>query len=225
MDVRASATHDASGVLQDVRWTMREAKRGAGPSDGADRADGRAILETYNHELEMTVARQAKLIDELTRQASASSSSMLAAAELSSVVELSDLADLTGLRVLVVDDDDDARELLTAVLADCGARVLEVSTAEEAIELVALERPDVLVSDIGLPGTTGYDLIRDVRALGPERGGQVPAIALTGYAAIEDSREALRAGYQVHVAKPIDPSLLTHAVANVAGVSIVDLTT
>ena len=127
-----------------------------------------------------------------------------------------DLADLSGLSVLVVEDDDDARELIVSVLDECGARVRSAAHAEEAVAIVARERPDVIVSDIGLPGRNGYDLIRAVRALGAERGGLVPAIALTGYAAIEDTRNALAAGYQVHVKKPIDPSLLTHAVADVA---------
>jgi CheY-like chemotaxis protein len=172
--------------------------------------------------------REAKLrIDEsvpAARSAPRAFSPLHKGRRIAALDELADLADLAGLSVLIVEDDDDAREVLASVLTDCGARVLATASADEAMAIVQRERPDVLVSDIGLPGRNGYDLIRAVRALGADKGGRVPAIALTGYAAIEDSRDALRAGYQVHVAKPIDPSLLTQAVANVAGVHIVDLT-
>lgn len=136
-----------------------------------------------------------------------------------------ELSDLTGLRVVVVEDDDDARDLLVAMLIECGAEVDEARSADEAIALVQRVCPDVLVSDIGLPDHDGYYLIRKVRSLSPAEGGRVPAIALTGYADLADSRAALRAGYQVHVAKPIDVGLLTQAVANVAGMPVVDLTT
>jgi CheY-like chemotaxis protein len=136
-----------------------------------------------------------------------------------------ELSDLTGLRVVVVEDDEDARELLVGMLIECGAQVDEAASADEAIALVQRVCPDVLVSDIGLPDHDGYYLIRKVRALPPAEGGRVPAIALTGYADLADSRAALRAGYQVHVAKPIDIGLLTQAVANVAGMPVVDLTT
>jgi CheY-like chemotaxis protein len=136
-----------------------------------------------------------------------------------------ELSDLTGLRVVVVEDDDDARELLVGMLIECGAEVSEAASAVDAIELVRRLCPDVLVSDIGLPDHDGYYLIRAVRALSAEEGGRVPAIALTGYADLADSHAALRAGYQVHVAKPIDIGLLTQAVANVAGMKVVDLST
>ena len=129
-------------------------------------------------------------------------------------------ADLQRLRVLLVEDDDDSRELLVAILADAGAEVEEASNAADAVAVVSAWRPDVLVSDIGLPGRDGYDLLREVRALGEENGGAVPAIALTGFSELEDSRRAIAAGFQVHVGKPIDAALLTHAVANVAGMKI-----
>lgn len=204
--MNATAAREGTGVIRDVRWTLRE----LGAIPGAEEVA----------RLEAIVARQAKLIDELA----ARSSSSTEAAEVSpSTFDVADLADLTGIRVLVVEDDAEAREVLSSVIADCGAIVFEAEGASEALALVERERPDVLVSDIGLPGRDGYELLRAVRALGADRGGDVPAIALTGYAAIEDSRDALRAGYQVHVAKPIDPALLTHAVANVAGVPIVDM--
>jgi CheY-like chemotaxis protein len=133
------------------------------------------------------------------------------------------LADLSGLRLVVVEDEGDAREMLAAALRECGAEVREAGSAREALALIAETRPDVLISDIGLPDHDGYDLMRKVRALGPEHGGAVPAIALTGYADLEDSHAALRAGYQVHVAKPIDVPLLAQAVANLAGMPVIDL--
>lgn len=135
-------------------------------------------------------------------------------------VDDSEYADLSGIRVVVVEDDADAREMLVDVLAGQGAEVQGAGNGIDAVELVTSFRPDVFVSDIGLPDMDGYALIRRIRQLGAEGGGLVPAIALTGYAELEDSRRALAAGYQVHVAKPVDASLLTHAVANVAGVPI-----
>jgi len=129
-------------------------------------------------------------------------------------------ADLTGLRVVVVEDDADGREMLLQILSTQGAECVGVGTAEEGIRIVASFHPDVLVSDVGLPDMDGFALLRHVRRLSVEDGGHVPAIALTGYADLEDCRQALAAGYQVHVAKPVEAWLLTQAVANVAGVAI-----
>jgi len=111
---------------------------------------------------------------------------------------------LDGLRVLVVDDEPDARELLKVGLGQCGAQVTAASSAREALEALARVSPDVLISDIGMPGEDGYELIRRVRALPAGEGGEVPAVALTAYARIEDRMRALRAGYQMHVAKPVE---------------------
>ena len=126
-------------------------------------------------------------------------------------------SDLVGIKVLVVDDHLDARELIRRVLADCGAQVLIAGSAEDALSLVERERPDVLVSDIGMPDVDGLELLRRVRALGPARGGSVPAIALTAFARSEDRTRALRAGFLVHVSKPVEPSELVATVASVAG--------
>jgi PAS domain S-box-containing protein len=126
-------------------------------------------------------------------------------------------ADLTGLKVLVVDDRLDARDLVRRVLEECHADVLTAATAEEALGLVQAEMPDVLISDIGMPDADGFELLRRVRALGPHRGGRIPAIALTAFARSEDRTRALRAGFLVHVAKPVDPSELAATVASVAG--------
>ena len=94
--------------------------------------------------------------------------------------------------------------------------MLTAGTADEALVLVEAQRPDVLVSDIGMPDADGFELLRRVRALGPERGGRVPAIALTAFARSEDRTRALRAGFLVHVSKPVDPSELVATVASVA---------
>jgi PAS domain S-box-containing protein len=214
--MRGAATRDANGAILEARWTIREVIE----PDAADRAAAEiARLEDEMRELRATMARQAKLIEELTQRESAAMEA--AAAAEPSTASLNDMADLRGLRVLIVDGDDDARELLAAVLAECGARVWHTADTDEAIAIVERERPDVLVGDVG-PRGGGCELIREVRALGADRGGAIAAVALTGYVSIEESRNALRAGYQVHVSKPIDTSLLTHAVANVAGVPIVD---
>jgi PAS domain S-box-containing protein len=127
------------------------------------------------------------------------------------------ISDLTGIKVLVVDDEPDARNLIKRVLEECRAQVLSAGSADEAILLVEKERPDVLVSDIGMPDMDGYELLRRVRALGPSRGGRVPAIALTAFARSEDRTRALRAGFLIHVAKPVEPSELVASVASVTG--------
>ena len=124
--------------------------------------------------------------------------------------------DLKGIRVLVVDDEPDARETLQQILEHCNAEVRTVSSAAEAMKLLESWRPDVLLSDIGMPGEDGYDLIRRVRQLPAERGGRTPAAALTAFARGEDRRRALRAGFQMHVAKPVDLQELATVVASLA---------
>ncbi len=111
---------------------------------------------------------------------------------------------LSGLRVLVVDDEFDARVLLTTMLERSGAQVLAVGSAREVLESLETWKPDVLIADIGMPVEDGYTLIRKVRALPRERGGQTPALALTAYARTEDRIRALSEGYQMHLAKPVD---------------------
>ena len=123
---------------------------------------------------------------------------------------------LDGFRVLVVDDDADTRELLIAVLEHGGAEVTAVASAGEALQALPRLKPHVLVSDIGMPTEDGFDLIRKVRTLGPEQGGDVPALALTSYARFEERMLALTAGFQVHMPKPFDPAELTEVTANLA---------
>ena len=126
-------------------------------------------------------------------------------------------ADLHGTRIVVVDDEPDARDLVKRLLSDCGAEVHVAANAAEALGLVETVKPDVLVSDIGMPEIDGYELLRRVRALGPARGGNVPAIALTAFARSEDRTRALLAGFKVHVSKPVEPPELIATVASVAG--------
>ncbi|HVF27723.1 MAG TPA: ATP-binding protein, partial [Pyrinomonadaceae bacterium] len=124
---------------------------------------------------------------------------------------------LDGLHVVVVDDEPDTRDLLVAVLTGCGARVRAAGSSAEALALIEEEKPDVLVSDIGMPGENGYELITKVRQLLARRGDKVPAVALTAYARVEDRVRALSAGYQVHIPKPVEPVELITAVSSLAG--------
>jgi CheY-like chemotaxis protein len=119
--------------------------------------------------------------------------------------------------VLVVDDEPDARALVERLLRDCDAVVTTAESADDAMAQLAATRPDVLVSDIGMPDVDGYELIRRVRALGVDQGGRVPAIALTAYARAEDRVRAVVAGFQMHVSKPVEPAELIAMVASLAG--------
>jgi len=127
------------------------------------------------------------------------------------------LPSLRGVYLLVVDDEDDNREMIAAALEQAGAEVTAVASAAEAMSAIAARRPDVIVSDIGMPGEDGYALVRRVRAMPSEAGGRVPAIALTAHARATDRTDALRAGFQEHLSKPIDPAELVVAVARFAG--------
>ncbi|WP_193196349.1 response regulator [Nostoc sp. MG11] len=115
---------------------------------------------------------------------------------------------LAGLNILVVDDDDDTRFYITTVLEADGATVMAVASAAAARQVLPELQPDVLISDIAMPGEDGYTLIRKVRAQKPDNGGQVLAIALTAYGDSEDRIRALEAGFHTHVSKPIDPEEL-----------------
>ncbi|HEX4337613.1 MAG TPA: ATP-binding protein [Polyangiaceae bacterium] len=129
-------------------------------------------------------------------------------------------ARLDGLRVLVVDDEVDALELVAGVLREYGADVHCSNSAIEAVDAFTRVRPDVLVSDIGMPMMDGYSLIKKIRALTPEDGGRTPALALTAYARAEDAQRAFAAGYQMHVTKPVEPAQLATVVANLGGRSL-----
>ncbi|HZG53651.1 MAG TPA: ATP-binding protein [Pyrinomonadaceae bacterium] len=127
------------------------------------------------------------------------------------------LPQLDNLRVLIVDDEEDTRDLLRAVLQQCGSEVVTAGSASEALEAFEKSKPDVLISDIGMPEEDGYTLISKVRALSVARGGKVPAIALTAYARTGDRVRALMAGFQVHLPKPIEPVELVAVVASLVG--------
>jgi PAS domain S-box-containing protein len=133
------------------------------------------------------------------------------------IAELRTAPRLDGLAVLVVDDEEDARLVVEQVLRDQGAAVHVAGTAVEALDMVEGVRPDVIVSDIGMPEVDGYAFIRRVRALPPSRGGRTPAVALTAYARKEDAQRAFAAGYQMHVPKPVEPAQLATIVANLGG--------
>jgi CheY-like chemotaxis protein len=126
---------------------------------------------------------------------------------------------LRGLRLVLVEDEPDQRQLLRRVFVDQGAEVRVAEDASGGLELVRSVRPQVLVSDLGLPGVDGYEFLRRVRELPPGEGGRVPAVALTAFARTVDRQRALRAGYQAHVAKPAEPSELVAIIANLASVA------
>jgi CheY-like chemotaxis protein len=121
---------------------------------------------------------------------------------------------LSGLNILVVDDDEDSRFYITTVLEADGATVMAVASAEVALKVLPELQPDVLICDIAMPGEDGYTLIRKIRTLKPDICGKVPAIALTAYGDSEYRSLALEAGFQTHVAKPVDPGELVAIVAN-----------
>ena len=129
----------------------------------------------------------------------------------------SDSIRLDGLHVLLVEDDEDSRKLLGTILKRYGARVTSTMSAKEALSVFEGELPDLLISDIGMPDEDGYELIRKLRSAPPDKGGLTPAIALTGYASRKDRERALTAGYQQHIAKPVEQADIITAVAALVG--------
>ncbi len=130
-------------------------------------------------------------------------------------MNLNNSLNLAGLRILVVDDDIDTDELLTVMLEDLGASVTAVTSAGAALEIIAKSPPDLLLSDIGMPGIDGYMLIRLIRALPPEQGGKIPAIALTAYAGELNYNKAIAAGFQMHLPKPVELENLLQVTAEI----------
>jgi CheY-like chemotaxis protein len=128
--------------------------------------------------------------------------------------------DLNGLRLLIVDDEEDALALLSEALGAHGAEVHVAASAADALTKLKAVRPDVIVSDVGMPEVDGYGLIRKIRSLPADAGGRTPAVALTAYARSEDARRAFVAGYQMHVTKPVEPAQLATVVANLGGRSL-----
>jgi CheY-like chemotaxis protein len=130
------------------------------------------------------------------------------------------MEDLDGVRVLLVDDERDAREVVSEVLRRRHAEVQSAANVAEAMDRLLSFRPTVLVSDIAMPDADGYELIRRVRALTPEQGGRVPAIALTAYARPDDRDQMLASGFQAHLAKPVEPHELVASVAQIAAAAM-----
>jgi CheY-like chemotaxis protein len=123
--------------------------------------------------------------------------------------------ELYGLKILVVDDDKDTLELLEWVLKRAGAEVTAVSSAKLAMEALERDRPTILVSDIAMPEEDGLSLMRRIRALPKERGGRIPAVALTAHSMVQDRLQSLRAGFQSHVPKPVVPEELVEVVTSI----------
>lgn len=128
-----------------------------------------------------------------------------------------DFHSLDGLRVLLVDDEAEARQIISTVITRTGAEVRSCESAHEALMKLAEWKPDVILSDIAMPEQDGYSFIRQVRSLPRDKGGDIPAAALTAYARDVDRRQALAAGYQMHIAKPIGASQLVTMIARLAG--------
>ncbi|MEH2441663.1 PAS domain-containing hybrid sensor histidine kinase/response regulator [Nostoc sp.] len=132
-------------------------------------------------------------------------------------------SDLSGIHILVVDDEMDSREFITFVLEEDGAIVTAVASGTDALQAIAQSIPNIIISDIGMPEMDGYMLMRQIRALGLEQGGKIPAIALTAYAAELDRQQAIAAGFQRHITKPIDPEVLVAIVVEMWASSLVYL--
>ena len=132
-------------------------------------------------------------------------------------LSVAEVRSLDGLRVLLVDDEPEAREIISTVIGRTGAEVKACISASEALAKVTEWRPDVILSDIAMPEEDGYSFIGKVRSLPREKGGETPAAALSAYAREEDRKRALAAGYQMHIAKPIGASQLVTMVAKLAG--------
>ena len=133
---------------------------------------------------------------------------------------MTDRLRLDGVRVLIVDDAPFVRDVVTDILQQDGAVVTAVETAEKALEILQRERPTVLLSDLSMPGKGGYWLIGQVRALPPDRGGATPAVAFTAYTGPEHRASVVRAGFQLHVGKPVGIHELVDVVATLAGTQV-----
>lgn len=133
------------------------------------------------------------------------------------LISFEGLPSLQGLKVLVVDDEQDTRELIEEVLKECGSEVITSCSAADALVALQQQKPDILISDLGMPDEDGYSLISKIRALPAEQGGLIPAAALTAYARAEDRLRVLRSGFQFHLPKPVDSAELVTVVASLSG--------
>ena len=195
-DASTTRQHGGLGLGLSIVKNLVELHGGAVSAESA----GLGLGATFRIELPMMVVGQTG-ID--SRRAPAARASL-------------DHPSLEGIRVLAVDDEPDSLGLVKRVLEACGAQVFVAESAAEGLEVLRREKPDLLISDIGMPGEDGYEFIRRVRDLLPEHGGRIPAAALSALARPEDRTRALRAGYQTHLAKPVEPTELTAVVASLA---------
>ncbi len=178
---------------------------------GAVRAEsaGEGHGATFTVELPTTAARSIAVpVNENTPTVAVAEASDYASADCPPTLE--------NLKVLVVDDEPDARQVLTVIIENCGAQVTTAQSAREALEALARFRPDIIVSDIGMPDEDGHALMRKIRTLSPEEGGRIPAVALSAYAREEDRMNALLAGYHIHIAKPVNPAELLAVIGSLA---------
>jgi len=169
--------------------------------------------------IERNASAQAKLIEDILNVSQIIAGKVvldLRRVQLSNVVQNAVDSIRRGTRVLVVDDEDDARDLVATVLREAGATVVEVSSLGAATTVLAACASDVVVSDIGMPAEDGYSLIQRLRSEGPPGTRHIPALALTAYARPEARRRAFAAGFQEHAAKPVDPYVLVTLVASLA---------
>jgi signal transduction histidine kinase/ActR/RegA family two-component response regulator len=165
----------------------------------------------------LPMMKAAGLAEEQTAQGAAQTPGQAADADHAKASRtLADFPKLTDVRVLVVEDESDAREMLHVILSQFGAEVRTAATSREALDILNAWLPQVLVSDIGMPDEDGYSLINQVRSLEPDRGGGIPAVALTGYGGPDDRRRLLSAGYQVHITKPVEVTELAAVIARLA---------
>ena len=169
------------------------------------KSDGEGMGATFTVSLPI-----AAVIPEVTEQKKAHRDMANSSEEFNDFEQLT----LTGIKILVVDDEPDARELIRCVLEDASASVITAGSAHDALNLITQEAPDILISDIGMPDEDGYEFIRKIRSLPSEKGGKIPAVALTAYARAEDRKRAMIAGYQMYLTKPVEPSELLAVVSS-----------
>jgi CheY-like chemotaxis protein/anti-sigma regulatory factor (Ser/Thr protein kinase) len=191
-DSNPTRTHGGLGLGLSIAHHLVEAHGGTIRVSSAGRGQG----TTFTVTLPLAAAQQPGAVQRTERGASAA------------------LPDLTGVRVLIVDDEPDAREMMACALATCGTTVLTAGSSQEALAALQQSEVDVLLADIGMPVEDGFTLIKKVRTLPSRRSAAVPAAAVTAYARDDQRQQALAAGFQLHIAKPVDPPQLAHAVAS-----------